>query len=379
MGSNGAFVFGWFNGAQPDGGRPVASLGMNIGFGRIGGHLSVRLITSTNQSCGQSVTPIVKPKHGPNAAERLPLRLDGTRYTWTLDYDPQGAGGNGQVRFTIHSNLPTHEEWENKPVTIDLPPGYKQAGATFDRFGLINQGKTGGSVSVYFDDLTYEGKAEDFSKDPGWVSQGNRGEFHETDKAGFQNFGFSEKTGFAGGSAGEVGGVIWRHAGGYYADRVGPLSLGDRLEVRGKVQLLVGAPDSAVHLGWFDGKVNDPVQDGNFLGVSVEGPTRVGHYFAPACTTAAGTRVRPKSGAPVLTPGKAYAFSLVYDPAADEGNGAIRVTLGDQSMTFPLKKGVKARGAHFDHFGLLSSGSGGQMVRIFLDDLEYTAARTPAP
>jgi len=63
---------------------------------------------------------------------------------------------------------------------------------------------------------------------------------------------------------------------------------------------------------------------------------------------------------------------LVYDPAAEGGQGAIHVTLGKESVTLVLKKGIKAQGARFDRFGLFTSTIGGQVVRIFLDDLKYT-------
>jgi hypothetical protein len=131
-----------------------------------------------------------------------------------------------------------------------------------------------------------------------------------------------------------------------------------------------------MYIGWFSSAAKDkpPALSGNFLGVHVGGPTRIGHYFQPALATARGTRGKPKTG-PVLTPGKAYAWSLVYDPTANRGQGAIRVTLGRETATFALKKGLKAQGARFDRFGLFTSNIGGQLVRIFFDDLKYTAAR----
>ena len=132
-------------------------------------------------------------------------------------------------------------------------------------------------------------------------------------------------------------------------------------------------------LGWFNSANKDqsPIQAGHFLGVHVGGPTRVGHYFHPSLATAEGTRSQAAAG-PVLTPGKVYDWSLVYDPTAEGGNGAITVTLDKESVTLPLKKGLKAEGARFDRFGLFTSNIGGQIVRIYLDDLKYTAAR-PAP
>jgi hypothetical protein len=81
---------------------------------------------------------------------------------------------------------------------------------------------------------------------------------------------------------------------------------------------------------------------------------------------------------PVLTPGEVFDWSLVYDPAANGGQGELRVTLGQETATLALKKGVKAEGVHFDRFGLFNSIVGGQLVRIYLDDLKYTATR-PTP
>lgn len=140
--------------------------------------------------------------------------------------------------------------------------------------------------------------------------------------------------------------------------------------------LKVGAPDSDMFIGWFNStnKAKAPAEAGHFLGVHVGGPTRVGHYFQPAYTTAQGDKGQAKAG-PVLEPGKVYQWSLVYDPAAQDGRGAIRVTLGDDSVTLVLKKDSKAQDAIFDRFGVFNSPIGGQAVTIFLDDLCYTAAR----
>jgi hypothetical protein len=132
-------------------------------------------------------------------------------------------------------------------------------------------------------------------------------------------------------------------------------------------------------VGWFNGasKNEPPTKAGHFLGVHVGGPTRVGHYFHPSLATAKGTKFQAAAG-PVLTPGKSYDWSLVYEPTALEGNGAITVTLDKESVTLPLKQGAKAQGASFDRFGLFTSNIGGQIVRIYLDDLTYTATR-PLP
>ena len=387
----GGLFFGFFRAQQPGGGgRPISSLGMDLDTEKFGGRLAVRLITGKNQSCGTFITPFLPGKFRPT-----PLRNDGTRYSWTLDYDPTGAGGRGRFTFTLHGAAPKPGELERPDLpdayraeararfpstttfTVDLPDGYRQQNTTFDHFGLMNMMKPGGQVMIFFDDLSYEGRTQDFTQDPHWDSVRNRGSYAAADVSGAHNFGFSS-TNHAGGQPGEIGGVFWRSDHwGYYADRVGALSLEDRLEAHGRVVLAAGGPDADMCFGWFGSKTGgpSPFEDGTFVGVKVGGPTRVGHYFLPAFHAGDSRRVLPKQG-PVLEPGKAYEWSLVYDPAASSGQGALTAKLGSETVTLALRPGQKAaaREARLDRFGLLSIGPGGQIVRLYLDDLEYTAA-----
>jgi hypothetical protein len=46
----------------------------------------------------------------------------------------------------------------------------------------------------------------------------------------------------------------------------------------------------------------------------------------------------------------------------------------------PLKAGDESKGATFDHFGLFTTHRGGSYVKIYFDDLQYTAgpsSKTP--
>ena len=370
--SGGGAFFGWFNSNQQGGnGRPVGSLGLNIDTERSGARLAVRLITGNNRSAGTFITPFVPGGHRPT-----PIRNDGTRYHFKLEYDPAGNFGNGVFTFTLTSDSAKPEPFEGVPFTVNVPAGYNADPTTFDRFGLMNGTKPGGTMDIFFDDLVHDGAAVDFTADPAWTEAGNRETYQETRIAGAHDFGFSAGTRHAGGAAaGEMGGDLWR-AGkfAYYADRVGPLTLDQRLEASGKVVLLVGAPDSDVYLGWFasDGRDDPAKEAGNFVGVHIGGPTRVGHYFSPRLSTAIGGQGKLDK-APVLVPGKVFDWKIVYDPAANDGKGEMRVTLGDESVTLPLKKGIKAQGARLDRFGLWNSTIGGQLVRIFLDDVTYTS------
>jgi hypothetical protein len=389
----GGIFFGFFRAEQPGaGGRPIASLGMHLDTERGGGRLAVRLITSQNQSRGTFVTPFLPGKFRPT-----PLRNDGTRYHWTLDYDPDAAAGRGAFTFTVHGDAPKPGELEtpNMPeawrdearrrfpstttFTVNLPDGYRRQGATFDHFGLMNMMKPGGHLTVYFDDLAYDDRHQDFAKDPQWDATRNRVTYRATDVAGAHDFGFSNTNHAGGAKPGEIGGTFWRsNHWGYYADRVGTLTVDDRLEASGKVILAVGAPDADMCFGWFRPVENGgdgaaPDKAGDFLGIKVGGPTRVGHYFRPAFAAGEQLRGAPDMG-PILRPGKLYRWTLLYDPAANDGRGAITATLGDDSVTFNLKASqrTKAKAARLDHFGLFSTGPGGQIVKLYLDDLKYT-------
>src|SRR5439155_19249026 len=216
-GGSGVF-FGFFRAEQPgSGGRPVGSLGLDFDGEGGGARLAVRLITAKNQSCGTFITPFIPGKFRPT-----PIRNDGTRYAFTLDYDPRAADGRGRFTFTLASDAHRPGELEKPELpdafkqearrrfpsttsfSVDLPEGFKRQGTAFDHFGLMNLMKAGGRTSIYFDDLRYEGRSQDFTRDPNWDASGNRVTYQATDVGGAHNFGFSH-TNFAGGNPGQVG------------------------------------------------------------------------------------------------------------------------------------------------------------------------------
>jgi hypothetical protein len=374
--ASGGVFFGWFGAEQPGGGgRPLNSLGLEFAGEQPGARLAVTLVTRTNQVCRKFVTPVVPGV--PARFRPAPLKKDGTHYHWTLRYDPQANDGNGRFECTITSDSAHPAEFEGQHVSVDVPEEIRKDGATFDHFGLMNLMKAGGPMSIYFGDLRDDGQPLNLVQDPRWDEAGNREVYRDQDQAGAHDFGFSP-TNFAGGSPGELGGKFWRtpETYGYVSDRIGPLSLDNRLEASGKVVLQVGAPDSGMYLGWFNSldKKISPADSGHFLGVHVGGPTRVGHRFEPCCASAKGNRAQAQAG-PVLVPGKTYDWSLVYDPTAADGRGSIQLTLGRESLSFALKPGIRSEGASFDRFGLFTSTVGGALVRIYFDDLKYTASR----
>src|SRR5262249_22032439 len=159
---------------------------------------------------------------------------------------------------------------------------------------------------------------------PRWEGVGNRATLQDRELTGAHDFGFSD-TSRAGGGRGELGGIFWRTENpfAYYADRVGPLTLDDPLTAGERVAFTVGAPDSGMYLGWFHrGSRDRPAGEmRNFVGIHLEGPSRVGHYWRPAYATAKGSR-RSLGKGPVLVPdGKPHTWKLTYEPSAAGGRG----------------------------------------------------------
>jgi hypothetical protein len=95
---------------------------------------------------------IAQPLYGTSQGNKdrsggwVPFVPDGTKYDWTLEYDPQAAGGRGAITFTLG----------DKSVTTPLAEGEKAKGAVFDRFGMFNmQWANSKWCDVYIDDVTY--------------------------------------------------------------------------------------------------------------------------------------------------------------------------------------------------------------------------------
>ncbi|MCA9448611.1 MAG: hypothetical protein KC931_15920 [Candidatus Omnitrophica bacterium] len=358
IGGGSGVLIGWFN-HQTMGWRPPSWLGFRLDDGR---KVLVEYNTQTNQAGGN----------------RLPgdpaLELGGV-YHWTHQYDPAGASGQGEVRFTIDGpGLASTVEFVQA-----LAVGHKSQGANFDRFGIINLQRPGSYLRVFFDDLTINGEFFNFDQDPNWGGQGNAITYQDTNLPGVNRFGYSETQYAGGGGSGEMGGRLWRteennpaDAAAYGDDDIGLLSLENPLFASGKMTMTEGAPDSAAVLGWYNssGRGWPPK---NFLGVVIEGPSRVGHYFRPYYGTSQEGVSKDGENGPVVRPDSIpHDWSISYDPAGNGGNGQINVTLDDENKQLQLSPGHKDIGAEFDRFGLFTLEFSGAQTSVFFDDIEYT-------
>ena len=86
-----------------------------------------------------------------NAIARRPhIYPDGTSHEWDLRYDPNGAGGNGEMTLRM----------DGKDLNVPLKAGMKSSKTRFDRFGIVTTWVDGNGQRVYLDDLTYTFRAE---------------------------------------------------------------------------------------------------------------------------------------------------------------------------------------------------------------------------
>jgi hypothetical protein len=297
---------------------------------------------------------------------------------WSLKYDPNGNNGTGAVTVTLG----------NETAVCHLDPGHTADGATFDRFGLLPVLKSAdGGGEVWLDDVTVNGVADDFGKDPGWEGVGNRREYQTKEVRPRFDFGYTPTHHAGGQAAGELGGLVFRgdcrerHKLAAYGDRLQPLTLDQPLKASGKVALRRGVSDSTTLIGFYHSEdslaVNPSQSSGwprSFLGVAVEGPSSEGFFFYPAYRTKGGGqgyaagRDRPH----VLPDGTAHDWTLVYDPAAANGRGRITATLDGKATAVELGADDRKAGTRFDRFGLVTTWIDGNAQRVYFDDLTYT-------
>ncbi len=305
----------------------------------------------------------------------LEFAVNGTPHKWSLQYDPDGAGGAGAITATI----------DDRTAVCNLEPGHRAEGAAFNRIGMLNIIKSvddGGEV--WLDDITVNGETERFGRDPHWEGVGNRRSYLSSDVRPRFDFGFSG-TRFAGGNgAGELGGTVYRGDGRYrnkmawYADRLPPLTLDKPLHASGRVSLRRGVSDSTTLIGFFNSATTTAIRDAqdtaipdDFMGVAIEGPSSEGFFLYPVYRL--GGEGKSSYGGfqanRIYPDGAPHDFRFEY---SQEGNGSIRVSFGRQSLTLELGTGRRAVGTRFDRFGIVTTRIDGNAQRIYFDDLTYT-------
>ena len=226
-------------------------------------------------------------------------------------------------------------------------------------------------------------KTESFDSDPQWDCSNNRpADRNDQPVTVRQDFGY-RPTAHADGKPGEAGGFVLAAAEPAWYAKVIPEQTFERpLVASGTLAVADGATN--VLLGFFNAATAKEWRTANSLAIRVNG--RGDHFYAylEYCTS------KWRAGADSPTPFpfvkdretgrtspagfpagmKRYRWELCYDPAGNNGGGAITATIGDKTSVCHLDAGHKADGGIFNRFGLLnvmkSADSGGE---IFIDDV----------
>ena len=200
-------------------------------------------------------------------------------------------------------------------------------------------------MTIYFDDLSYDGKRQDFAAIRAGSQSGNRATYEETTSVGAHDFGFSRARTTPAGMRRRSRRHLWRSGKyAYYADKVGPLTL--ERQARGQRQ---GRPQGRRARRRHVPRLVQQRREGRIAPDDRHSrrPRRRPHarrpLFPPRVRRHAHGKPRPRARGAGDAAGQDYDWTLVYDPAAESGSGAISVTLGDETVTMPLKQGIKAK------------------------------------
>lgn len=302
----------------------------------------------------------------------------GGTYPWTMNYDPAGNGGSGEIRVTFNGI----------EALCPITPELRADGATFDRFGLLNVIKhVDGGGDLYVNDLTVNGAKVDLTKDPQWDARDNRVTYTSTNIRPRFDFGYSA-THFAGGAAsGEFGGLFFR---GDCRDAArlaacgaptNVLTLAKPLRASGAITLRRGVTDSTTLFGFYHGekslRVNEAQDQGlpqHFMGFSIEGPSSEGFFAYPSYRALENSHFADRAqGLPHVYPdNQVHHWTLEYTPPTSPGsNGKLILTFDEATATLPvLPEDITA--ATFNRFGFVTPWIDGNGQVVYLDDIRYT-------
>lgn len=304
--------------------------------------------------------------------------------SFTLEYLPGGGStGTGLLRLTMSKAM----------LELSIRPEHRLDGATFDRFGLLNSQIDGPRLTAHLSKLVLDGQPISLLTDPGWDGSNNQSSVIDCSLNGRQFFGYSAGTSFAGGTPGEIGGLVWRvdRKRAYYADPIDPVGFGDTLYAEGDIDVEAASSDADVFVGWFAaaGAGNElPV---NTVAFDLGGPSDWGTRLFPVYRSSSAPSGRfaplPASfdrfeNAPLLSPKHhVFRFWICYRPpnaGATAGKLSVGLTdpqgvLRDWKVELKVKSDAVSQGASLDHFGIRTLPQGGHSLTFYIDNLRYTS------
>lgn len=226
-----------------------------------------------------------------------------------------------------------------------------------------------------------EERTEHFDIDPNWDGANHRSVVTQPQEI-VQDFGHSPTQHAGGTAAGELGGWATPDAqAAYYALPIEEATFDDRLTLSGRLNCT--GRQFHVLIGFFNSESINEWRTPNSIFLRLYGRGDVFYAYVEYCTSTWRAGADSPGGFETVTEvdtgreqlygfasNQVHDFSLVYDPAGNNGSGSITVTIDKDEAICHLDVGHKADGATFDRCGLLSIpksyDSGGD---VWLDDL----------
>jgi hypothetical protein len=232
-------------------------------------------------------------------------------------------------------------------------------------------------------------KTESFGRDPGWLGVNNRVAQSREPMQIRQDFGFSAKTGHAGGAApGEMGGFV-TPAGlvAFYAKSIEPVNLDHPLRASGTMR--IGSGGTHLLLGFFNSDTVNEWRTPNTIAIRLNGRGENFFAYVEYCTAKwrAGGDTTPFPSVTAKDSGRwsligfpsneVFKWTLAYDPQGNGGNGVVTATIGNHTAVCNLGESHKLDGATFNRFGMInvmkSADSGSE---AWFDDIAVNDAET---
>lgn len=216
-------------------------------------------------------------------------------------------------------------------------------------------------------------RTEKFEVQPAWTGVNNQPQFPPCLTVD-QDFGYSPKTSFAGGTLGEIGGKIWRAASiASYARAIAPKTFQDKLSASGRFAVTKAVGSSGFLFGWFNSSNPPGWRNLNSLALRIDGEKGFYRVYAEYGTRLKRTStitINRKANVQHRDDGTVHNWSLTYDPDGNHGGGSIEFKLDADAWTLNLEPGHKLDGAVFDRFGLWNRQTeAGSPLWVYLDDV----------
>lgn len=203
-------------------------------------------------------------------------------------------------------------------------------------------------------------QTEAFDRDPGWDGLNNRSEAFER-RTVTQDFGYTPEA-KAGEAPGAIGGSLTPDGTPAYYAQIIPTSTYDSpLQASGTIRVDKG-PGNAL-FGFFNTGTINEWRTPNTIVFRINGRGDTFHVHIECATS----KWRANAGVigtydtvadrmhPIEFPGDSvHTWSLSYDPAGGDGHGMIAATFDDERAEIRLSEELRADGATFNRFGLLS-------------------------